>query len=78
MTDFYKIVSESSDMPGFTENPYAGQTEDGTWIVGLTSIDFLNLNFGSFSTTTEMKASTTSEGLQLYFDWLVQQGKLTA
>jgi hypothetical protein len=57
-------------------NPFAGKTEDGTWLEGTISIDFLNVNFGQYTTATEMKNATASEGLQLFFDWLVEQGKL--
>jgi len=45
---------------------------------GFISIDFLNANFGQYETASEMKAATTSEGLRLFFDWLVEQGKLPA
>lgn len=65
-------------MPDFTPNPYAAQNSDGTWIEGGTSIAFLNTNFGTMTTATEMKAATTSVGLQMFFDYLVQQGKLPA
>jgi hypothetical protein len=71
--DFY-TVSNGDD---FIFNPYAGKSEDG-WIEGYTSVEFLNADFGQYSTATEMKNATTSEGLQLFFDYLVEQGKLSA
>jgi hypothetical protein len=76
--DFYNILDEVQDAKGQTYMPYAGKMDDGTWIEGTISIDFLNANFGNFTTATEMKNATQSEGLQLFFDWLVEQGKLPA
>ncbi len=74
--DFYDILEEVR--PGYAYNPYAGKTEDGEWKEGWVSIDFLNEHFGRYNTATEMKNATTSEGLKLFFDWLVEQGKLPA
>lgn len=64
------------DENNLTYNPYAAKTEDGEWIEGYISIDFLNEYFGQYETATEMKNATESEGLRLFFDWLVEQGKL--
>lgn len=61
---------------GLIINPYGGKTEEGKWVEGSISIDFLNENFGQYETATEMKNATESEGLKLFFDWLVEQGKL--
>jgi len=60
---------------GFIYNPYAGRI-NGEWVEGFISVDFLNNNFGQYSTATEMKNATKSEGLKLFFDYLVQEGKL--
>ena len=76
MTDFYAILTEVE--PGQAYNPYAGKDSEGNWLEGYISIDFLNTNFGQYSTATEMKNATESEGLKLFFDWLVEQGKLPA
>ena len=57
-------------------NPFAGKTIDGDWVEGAISVDFLNSNFGQYTTATEMKNATESEGLKLFFDYLVEQGKL--
>ena len=73
--DFYTI----SNGDEYIENPYAGKNlDDGTWIDGYTSVQFLNENFGQYSTATEMKGATTSEGLKMFFDYLVEQGKISA
>lgn len=71
--DFYTI----SNGEDFIYNPYAGKDSEGNWIEGSTSVIFLNANFGQYTTATEMKKATTSEGLKLFFDYLVEQGKLT-
>lgn len=70
--DFYEVLQEVEK--GEAYNPYAGKTESGEWIEGTISIDFLNENFGQFTTTAEMIYATESEGLKLYFTWLVDQG----
>lgn len=75
MTDFSQILTDVGE--GQAYNPYAGKTEEGEWIEGTTSIDFLNNFFGQYSTAAEMIAATTSEGLKLFFAWLKEQGKLT-
>lgn len=66
----------SKNEEGLIINPYGGKTEEGKWVEGNISIDFLNETFGQYETATEMKKATTSEGLKLFFDWLVEQGKL--
>lgn len=71
--DFYDILEEIR--PGYAYNPYAAKV-DGEWKEGGVSIDFLNEHFGQYETAEEMKNATTSEGLKLFFDWLVEQGKL--
>jgi len=73
--DFYGALEHIEE--GQTVNPFAGKDEQGNWIEGTVSVDFLNAVFGKYSTATEMKNATTSEGLKMFFDWLVEQGKLT-
>lgn len=58
------------------DNPYAGKNDNGDWIEGTISIGFLSTHFGSYATANEMIASTDSEGLKLYFQWLKDQGLL--
>lgn len=60
----------------FLMNPYAGKDANGNWIEGLVSVDYLNVNFGEFSTATEMKNATTAEGLKLFFDDLAAKGEI--
>lgn len=75
--DFYSILGQADDDEGQAYNPYAGKNESGAWIDdGKISIDWLNDNFGQFSTAQEMIDATESEGLKLYFAWLRDQGKL--
>jgi hypothetical protein len=62
---------------GETYTPFAAKTDKGDWMPGTLSVDFLNANFGKYSTAAEMKAATESEGLKLFFDWLVKEGKLS-
>lgn len=71
--DFYKIA-EFPDS-GYIYTPFGGK-KDGKWIDGVLSIEYLNENFGQYETATEMKNATESQGLKLFFDWLVEQGKL--
>lgn len=59
-------------------NPYGYKTSDGTWHEGYMSTEFLNNNFGQYKTATEMKNATTSEGLKLFFDYLVERGSIQA
>ena len=72
--NFYKVLEEVEE--GLAYNPYAAKTEDGKWIEGFISIDFLNEHFSQFSTVEEMKNATESEGLKLYFDYLKSKGIL--
>lgn len=73
--DFYTILEQVDE--GQAYSPYAGKSDD-EWIEGTVSIDFLNEHFGKIETATEMKEATTSEGLKLFFDWLVEQEKIPA
>jgi hypothetical protein len=75
--DFRNILEDITGA-GEAYMPYAARDGEGNWIDGFISIDFLNANFGQYETASEMKAATTSEGLRLFFDWLVEQGKLPA
>ena len=75
--DFSTLGLEMID-EDYAYSPFAGKTEDGEWQEGGVSIDFLNEHFGQYETAEEMKNATTSEGLKLFFDWLVEQGKLPA
>jgi len=61
---------------GNAEFPYAGKDAEGNWIAGGISIDFLNAVFGQYSIATEMKEATSSDGLILFFDYLVSEGKI--
>lgn len=61
---------------GQVYTPYAGKVDNGDWIEGTLSVDFLILNFGGFTTPAEMIAATDSDGLKLFFGWLVDQGIL--
>jgi len=63
---------------GQIPNPYAAKLADGTWVTGTTDTAFLNTNFGNYTTATEMKAATTSEGLQMFFGYLAQRGEIPA
>ena len=76
MTDFNAILEEVE--PDFAYTPYASKDLEGKWREGFMSISFLNEHFGQYETAEEMKNATTSEGLKLFFDWLVEQGKLPA
>ena len=64
------------NVDGWAFNPYAGKDENGNWIEGTISIDFLNEHFGQYETAQEMIDATESEGLKLFFAWLRDQGKL--
>jgi hypothetical protein len=70
--DFSKIANDRN----MIENPYAGKKEK-KWTKGEVSAEFLNNNFGELETATEMKNATKSEGLKKFFDYLVEEGKLT-
>lgn len=69
--DFYAILVDVAD--GDAVNPYAAQLDTGEWVIGGISIDFLNANFGQYSTAQECIDATESEGLKLYFQWLKDQ-----
>mgnify|MGYP001434130274 CR=1 FL=1 len=71
--DFYTILEEVREGEAF--NPYAAK-QNGKWLEGTVSIDFLNEHFGHLETAEEMKSATESEGLKLYFDFLKQKGIL--
>lgn len=75
MTNFDAILTDVSGN-GDAYMPYAGKTSEGEWLEGTISIEFLQENFGNLATANEMKAATESEGLRLYFDWLVSEGLL--
>lgn len=66
------------NIEGQTKNPYAGKTENGEWIEGTISIDFLNTHFGGLTKEEIFTKAEVSEGLTLYFQWLDEQGLLTA
>jgi hypothetical protein len=70
--DFYTLEQTE---PGYTLNPFAAKIEN-EWIPGEVSIEFLNTNFGQYTTAQEMIDATESEGLKLFFSWLKDQGKL--
>jgi len=53
-------------------NPYAGK-HDGGWVGGSTSIEWLNEHFGHCKSLNECIASTESEGLKLFFEYLKTQ-----
>jgi len=72
--DFYEVLEEIEE--GFAHTPYSAKLENDEWVEGTISIDFLNEHFGQYSTANEMKNSTESEGLKLYFEWLKQKGIL--
>ena len=74
--DFHDILEEVEYKgSGLAYSPYALKI-DGKWVEGQISIDWLNTQFGQYSTAEEMKNATESEGLKLYFDWLKEQGIL--
>ena len=72
--NFYEILAEKEE--GYAHNPYAGKRQDGTWLAGSISLDFLNEHFSHLKTTEEMINATESEGLKLYFAWLKDKGIL--
>ena len=71
--DFFSILEDIGD--GHAINPFAAMQDD-EWIPGFISIEFLNTNFGSFSTAQGMIEATESEGLQEFFKKLRAEGKL--
>lgn len=72
MTNFSEILEDVGE--GQAYNPFAGKTEDGEWLEGTVSIEFLNTLFSQYSTAAQMIAATTSEGLKLFFGWLKDNG----
>lgn len=73
--DFYDILTERE--PGKAYHPYAGRYE-GEWMEGYVHIDFLNEHFSDYETAEEMKNATDSRGLNKYFDWIAEKGKIPA
>jgi len=67
--DFAKYINEYGDIV----NPYAGKISDGEWVEGVTSVDFLQSNFGHYTTLDECIEATESEGLKLFFEYLKTQ-----
>lgn len=65
---------ENDDL-GETYTPYASKSSEG-WRAGSIHIDYLNKHYGHLKTAEEMKNATESEGLQLYFTWLRDEGIL--
>lgn len=74
--NFYTILIEVEEGHGQAHNPYAAKTQDGEWLEGTISIDFLNAHFGQYATTQAMIDATENEGLKLFFAWLRDEGKL--
>ena len=75
--DFKNILQEYPfEGTGEAYNPYAGKTQNGEWIEGTISIDFLNEHFSQYSTAQEMIDATESEGLKKFFAWLRDEGIL--
>ena len=72
--DFYNILEEIER--GQAYNPYAAK-KNNEWLEGTINIDFLNKNFGKYETSTEMKENTNSEGLKKFFDYLVEEDKIS-
>lgn len=67
--DFTKYINEHGDII----NPYAGKASDGEWLEGVTSVDFLQSNFGHYTTLDECIEATESVGLKLFFEHLKSQ-----
>jgi len=74
MTNFEELLEYSNSE---TYCPYAGKINN-EWVEGTISVNYLQENFGQFSTAMEMKNATNSEGLKLFFDYLVSEGKISA
>ena len=72
--DFYEVLEEIEE--GFALTPHSAKLENGEWVEGTISIDFLNEQFGHLETAEEMVNATESEGLKLYFAWLRDKGIL--
>ena len=77
MFDFNTVekVADETLADEYARNPFAGKSGN-EWIEGGTSIQFLNNNFGQYSTAQEMIDAAEDEGLQMYFAWLKEQGIL--
>jgi hypothetical protein len=72
MTNFTGILVVED---GQTNTPFAGMI-DGQWVGGTMDVEFLQDNFGQYSTAQEMIDATGSAGLKLFFGWLKDQGIL--
>ncbi|WP_079479725.1 hypothetical protein [Halobacillus salinus] len=75
--DFYTILEE--EFEGYAYCPYVEITDDG-YKEGVISIDWLNKHFGMFNSATDMIAKCNEYNMShtvLYFEWLVEQEKLT-
>jgi hypothetical protein len=68
-------VADEALAESYVKNPFAGKSGN-EWIEGGTSVQFLNDNFGQYSTAQEMIDATEDEGLKMYFAWLKEQGIL--
>ena len=68
MIDFTIYADEYGDI----QNPCAAKVKE-TWIVGTTSANYLNTNYGQYETLDECISNTESEGLQLFFEHLKAQ-----
>jgi hypothetical protein len=77
MFDFGVVerVADETLADEYAKNPFAGKSGN-EWVEGGTSIQFLNDNFGQYSTAQEMIDAAEDEGLKMYFAWLKEQGKL--
>ena len=67
------MFDKYADIEGNISMPYAGKTEDGSWIQGVISVDFLQEHFGHCKDFDECIATTDSEGLKLFFEHLKTQ-----
>ena len=64
-------LKQYADEQGYIPNPFAAKTEDGEWIEGSITLEYLESNFNSVASLDEMSKSTESEGLKLLFDsWI--------
>jgi hypothetical protein len=77
MFDFNTVekVADEALADEYAKNPFAGKSGN-EWVEGGTSVQFLNDNFGQYSTAQEMIDATEDEGLKMYFAWLKEQGTL--
>ena len=58
---------------GIIVNPFSAKTEEGEWLQGTISADFVQKHFGQFETFDECIQATESEGLRLFFEHLKAQ-----